>query len=773
MLRIRRVTDDHTPANRTAVAEAQAILRGQFAGMAEEDIAKLPAQLRDPLTHRLVSRLFVAEDARQMVRGVALLLYAPDLHFCYLEVISTAPGRTGGGLGAALYERVREEAIGLGAIGLFLECLPDDPKLSPDPAIRAQNEARLRFYERYGARPIAGTAYETPLTPGGTDPPYLVYDGLGRDRPLSRDELRAVMRAILERKYGDLCPPSYVEMVVESVVDDPAVVRPPRYVRRPTVRAQIPERADARLLPVVVNDRHQIHHVRERGYVEAPVRVPTILSALETAGLVRRVAVRPFSDRFIRAVHDGRLVDYLERACKSVPRGKSIYPYVFPLRNASRPPKENTVRAGYFCMDTFTPLNESAYLAARQAVDCTLTAADLVVGGATSAYSLVRPPGHHAERSAFGGFCYFNNAAIAAHYLSRYGRVAVLDIDYHHGNGTADIFYERGDVLTVSIHGHPNVAYPYFSGFRDETGRGPGAGANMNLPLAETATPDDHREALATALKRVARHAPDFLVVSVGFDTAKGDPTGTWRLVGNDFETLGRMIGAERYSTLVVQEGGYRVRTLGRNAVRFFSGLAAGAAHPRPRRRRRPPARGNRVAVDIRHEVCAADVEAVRQLAAQAGVFTTEEVTIAAELVDERVERGLASGYHFIFFEEAGRLIGYACWGPIGGAPGRFDLYWIVVRPARQRTGLGQAIIREVEAAIGAAGGVRIYVETSGRPQYAATRAFYRARGYRKVAELPHFYAEGDAKIILVKELSPGDPPRSPPAHKGPDEDNY
>ncbi len=757
MLRIRRVTDDHTPANRMAIAEAQAILRSQFAGMVEEDIAKLPAQLRDPLTHRLVSRLFVAEDARQVVRGVALLLYAPDLHFCYLEVISTAPGRTGGGLGAALYERVREEAIGLGAIGLFLEALPDDPELSPDPEIRAQNEARLRFYERYGARPITGTAYETPVNPGDTDPPYLVYDGLGRDRPLSRSDVRAVMRAVLERKYGHLCPPSYVEAVVQSVVDDPVRVRPPRYVRRPTVRSQMPERTSANVMPVVVNDRHEIHHVRERGYVEAPVRVPTILSALESAGLVRPVPARPFSDRFIRAVHDGRLVDYLERACKSVPRGKSIYPYVFPLRNASRPPRENTVRAGYFCMDTFTPLNESAFLAARHAVDCTLTAADLIVAGATSAYALVRPPGHHAERNAFGGFCYFNNTAVAAHYLSRYGRVAVLDIDYHHGNGTADIFYERADVLTVSIHGHPNIAYPYFSGFRDETGRGAGAGANLNLPLAELATPDDHREALAVALKRIARHAPDFLVVAVGFDTAKGDPTGTWRLLGDDFDTLGRMIGAERYPTLVVQEGGYRVRTLGRNAVRFFSGLAAGTARPRQRRRHRTPARGQPIAVEVRHEVCAADVEAVRQLTAQVGVFTTEEVTIAAELVDERVERGLASGYHFVFLEEAGRLSGYACWGPIAGAPSRFDLYWIVVRPARQRTGLGQALLREVEAAVGAAGGARIYVETSGRSQYAPTRAFYRAEGYRKVAELPHFYADGDAKIILAKDLPPAE----------------
>ena len=187
MIRIRKVIDDRTPPNQSAIAEAQAILHQQFPGMQAEDIAKLPAQLRDPLKYRFISELFVAEDSGDRVRGIALLLYASDLHFCYMEVLSAAPGETGGGLGAILYQRLREEATTLGAVGLFFECLPDDPALSPDPAIRAQNEARLRFYERYGARPIDGTAYETPLTPEDTDPPYLVFDRLGRTDLPGRD----------------------------------------------------------------------------------------------------------------------------------------------------------------------------------------------------------------------------------------------------------------------------------------------------------------------------------------------------------------------------------------------------------------------------------------------------------------------------------------------------------------------------------------------------------------------------------------------------------
>jgi acetoin utilization deacetylase AcuC-like enzyme/ribosomal protein S18 acetylase RimI-like enzyme len=759
MIRIRKVVDDRTPVNRSAITEAQAILRDRFPGMDADDIDKLPLQLRDPLKFRFLSELFVAEDTRDHVRGVALLLYMPDLQFCYLELVSTALGEAGSGVGGALYQRIREESIALGAVGLFFECLPDDPVLSPDPVMRKQNEARLRFYERYGARPLAGTAYETPLTPGDTDPPYLVFDGLGRSELPPRDAVRAIVRAILERKYGHICSPEYVSMVVQSIEDDPVRLRAPCYVRRrTTARTGTPPSLKA-AFPLVVNDKHQIHHVRERGYVEAPVRVRSILAELERTNLFRPVSPRKFGERWIRAVHDGRLVDYLDKACASVPAGKSIYPYVFPIRNAARPPKEKTVRAGYFCIDTFTPLNREAHLAARRGVDCALTAAEKVLEGAPVAYALVRPPGHHAERHVFGGFCYFNNGAIAAHYLSRYGKVAVLDIDYHHGNGTQDIFYERSDVLTVSIHGHPSFAYPYFAGFRDETGRGRGSGYNLNIPLAETISPREHREALRTALRRIARFAPAYLVVAVGFDTAKGDPTGTWGNGAADFEAIGRMIGGEGYPAVVIQEGGYRVRTLGTNARRFFMGLATGVAGAKRRVGWKRPAEPPRTRDELiwRDQVRDGDIEAVRSLVAATDFFTTEEVTIAAELVEERVGRGPESGYAFVLAEEpGGRLAGYSCYGPIAGAPGRFDLYWIITRPARQRSGLGRELIARTEAAIAAAGGSRVYAETSGRDQYAPTRAFYRACGYRKVAELADFYADGDAKVIFFKNIAAG-----------------
>jgi acetoin utilization deacetylase AcuC-like enzyme len=250
---------------------------------------------------------------------------------------------------------------------------------------------------------------------------------------------------------------------------------------------------------------------------------------------------------------------------------------VFPIRNFRRPPLDLETRAGYYCIDTFTPLSRSAYLAARGAVDCALACADELRRGRRLAYALVRPPGHHAERRSFGGFCYFNNAAIAAQALAHLGKIAILDVDYHHGNGQQEIFYARDDVLTISLHGHPRFAYPYFSGFADEQGEGAGRGFNVNVPLPEQLDGPGYREALGGALKRIRRFAPTLLVVALGLDTGRGDPTGTWTLRADDFFANGRLIGGLGLPTLVVQEGGYRTRTIGSNARGFLEGLSKGS----------------------------------------------------------------------------------------------------------------------------------------------------------------------------------------------------
>ncbi|HET6630515.1 MAG TPA: histone deacetylase family protein [Woeseiaceae bacterium] len=581
MFRIHRIFDATTPANRQLVAQVQAMLRVQFTGIPEKDIAQLPARLANPLKYRFRSILLVAEDGAATVRGFALLLHAPDLEFCYLDYISAGRAETGGGIGGALYQRVREHALLLDVVGLFFEALPDDPALSPDPAVRKQNAARLKFYERYGARPVANTEYALPLKDGDTDPPYLVFDNLGQDdRPLSRKQAKAIVRAILDRKYGPVCPPEYVDRVVRSFRDDPVVLREPRYLPAEVVTAA--PRPAVRGIALIVNEGHSIHHVKDRGYVEAPVRIASIMKELERTDFFEKTAPRHYGRTHIEAVHEPGFVRFLQNACANVPAGKSIYPYVFPVRNRARPPRELPLRAGYYCIDTFTPLNENAWHAALGAVDCALTGADCLLDGVLAAYALVRPPGHHAEREAFGGFCYFNSSSIAAHYLSSHGRVALLDIDYHHGNGSQDIFWRREDVLTISLHGHPRDTYPYFSGFDDEKGEGPGRGYNVNLPLPEGIDGERFGKELAKALDRVVKHKPEFLVVALGLDTAKGDPTGSFRLVTRDFRANGRAIASLALPTLVVQEGGYRTQTLGANARHFFTGLREGQANVRP-----------------------------------------------------------------------------------------------------------------------------------------------------------------------------------------------
>ncbi|MBN2323242.1 MAG: histone deacetylase family protein [Spirochaetes bacterium] len=577
MFRIRRIYDTNNPINRKAVTLVQQILRDQFPDVHPSDVDKLPELLRNPLKYQFRSILFVADNAKGDVSGFALLLHAPDLDFCYLDYISTAKHLTGRGVGGALYERLRNEAALLKAKGLFFECLPDDPRLCKDPAVLKQNRARLKFYERYGARPMINTKYETPVSEGDDNPPYLVVDTLGKERKFRKGEMRGIVRAILERKYPDVCNKEYIDMVINSITDDPVRLRPLKYISNTpveTIRRSLP--MDQRIA-LVYNNQHVIHHVRERGYIESPVRVATILAALEKTGLFDIIPARHFAEHHISAVHDRGFLHYLQKVCSILPEKESVYPYVFPIRNNTKAPKGLPMRAGYYCIDTFTPLNKNAYLAARNAVDCALTAARAILEGSYLAYALVRPPGHHAERNVFGGFCYLNSAAIAANYLSTYGKIAILDIDYHHGNGQQNIFYERNDVLTISIHGQPRFTYPFFSGFAEERGEGKGRGFNLNLPLPENVPADRYIKTLTSAIQSINRFDPRFLVVALGLDTATGDPTGTWSLDADCYIRIGKIIGELPFSTLFVQEGGYNTKTIGKNARSFFKGVWEGS----------------------------------------------------------------------------------------------------------------------------------------------------------------------------------------------------
>ncbi|MBU0907453.1 MAG: histone deacetylase family protein [Nanoarchaeota archaeon] len=571
MFRIRRILDAALPINKRAIAEVQELIRELFPGVKEEKINEIPEQLANPLKYKFKAILFVVDDLKYNLKGFGLVFHATDLNFSFLDFMAVKREYFGKGFGGAIYSRIREELMSQKSSGLFLECLPDDESCST-MEILEPNKKRLRFYETFGARPIVNTAYQTSVSPEDKDMPFLVYDSLSRETPLSQEELRKFVRAILERKYGYLCSPEYVEKIISSINEDPVVLRPYKYVKEGKLTAL----NKTEKVVLLVNEKHEIHHVKDRGYVESPTRVKSILKEVEKTDFFERVEARNFSEDWIRRVHDKEYINFFKTIIKKIKPSDSIYPYVFPIRNANRPPKELDVRAGYYCIDTFTPISINAFNAAKEAVDCALTGAEKILEGKKLVYALIRPPGHHAEKKSFGGFCYFNSNAIAAEFLSEHGRVAILDVDYHHGNGQQNIFYHRNNVLTVSIHGHPDFAYPYFSGFKDEDGEGAGKGFNINLPLKEKIIYEEYKETLLYAINKIKEFEPDFLVVAFGLDTAKKDPTGTWSLEYKDFEENGELISLLGLPTLVVQEGGYNTRTMGKNAVSFLRGLAGG-----------------------------------------------------------------------------------------------------------------------------------------------------------------------------------------------------
>jgi len=284
----------------------------------------------------------------------------------------------------------------------------------------------------------------------------------------------------------------------------------------------------------------------------------------------------------LRAVHELALLDFLEAAWDDwrAHRGPSVLvPDTFPVpglgRGAARLPASGLGRPGWFCFDTATPLVAGSWQAARAAADVALTGADLVAEGVPAAFALCRPPGHHAGPGYYGGFCLLNNAAVAARALARLGRVAVVDVDFHHGNGTQDVFWEDPGVLYVSLHGDPAVHYPYFTGNADEAGAGRGAGTTRNLPLPDGVGDDGYLRALEEAAEAVVAFEPAVLVVSLGFDTYVDDPIGGFGLGVGAYPRIGRLLGGLGLPTLLVQEGGYALDVIGDCAVATLAGFQA------------------------------------------------------------------------------------------------------------------------------------------------------------------------------------------------------
>ncbi|MBS0450760.1 MAG: histone deacetylase family protein [Proteobacteria bacterium] len=341
----------------------------------------------------------------------------------------------------------------------------------------------------------------------------------------------------------------------------------------------------------IYNEQHALHQGRMemfRGQLvpsfEVPARVDHVLEALNARG------IGPVSepdaglgDALLRSVHAPRYLDFLAGAWDEwvaldpANAALDVLPSYWPAPGMRRDvlPTSFPARVGLYAFDAGTPLMAGTWQAARHGAACAWTAASRVAGGERAAFALTRPPGHHAGADFYGGYCFLNNAAIAAQTLRDAGaaRVAVLDVDYHHGNGTQAIFYERADVHVASLHGDPRTDYPYYLGHADERGAGEGLGFNHNLPLARGTDFATWRATLAQALQGIAAAGAEALVVSLGVDTFEGDPVAGFRLKSDDYLRIGEDLAGAGLPTVFVFEGGYAVAEVGVNAVNVLQGF--------------------------------------------------------------------------------------------------------------------------------------------------------------------------------------------------------
>jgi acetoin utilization deacetylase AcuC-like enzyme len=317
----------------------------------------------------------------------------------------------------------------------------------------------------------------------------------------------------------------------------------------------------------------ELHNGAFVPFAESPKRAEAIVAAL---GSVEAPA--DHGEAALLAVHDPAYLAFLRTAhsdWRSAGRGGDAAGYAWPV--VRRRPLDLTridARLGQYSFDASSPIAEGTWEGAYRSAQTALSALGAVLGGDKAAFALCRPPGHHAGADYLGGYCYLNNAAIAAEAASRAGRrVAILDIDYHHGNGTQDIFYERGDVLFVSIHADPKMDYPYFWGHADETGEGEGEGASLNLPLPRGSDLEAYLPALDRALAKIAAFGANLVILSYGADTFAGDPISFFTLQTADYAVLARRIAGLGLPTLIVMEGGYAIDALGANVAALLEGF--------------------------------------------------------------------------------------------------------------------------------------------------------------------------------------------------------
>ena len=320
---------------------------------------------------------------------------------------------------------------------------------------------------------------------------------------------------------------------------------------------------------------------------EVPARADHVLAELQRRHLGEVRSPLPFAAAALESVHSPRYLKFLETAWSQwvaldpANAAHDALPSVWPTRGfrTDVEPDNFAARMGLYSFDAGSPFTSGTWVAARAGAECALSAADQIAQGARAAFALSRPPGHHAGADFFGGYCFLNNAALAAQHLRNSGleRVAILDVDYHHGNGTQAIFYDRPDVFFASLHGDPRTEYPFFLGHSDETGHGAGEGANLNLPMPRGTAYPEWSDALEVALAAIARFNPQALVVSLGVDTFVGDPISGFALQTDDYLRMGERLAAAGLPTVLVFEGGYAVDAVGVNAVNVLEGFMQSA----------------------------------------------------------------------------------------------------------------------------------------------------------------------------------------------------
>lgn len=339
-------------------------------------------------------------------------------------------------------------------------------------------------------------------------------------------------------------------------------------------------------MKVIYSDRHQAHQggmELHRGELvpcyEMPSRAQFMLDALRQAGFPI-LPPRDFAPELLERVHSADYLQFLRTAYSQwQAAGKSgfMLPSAFPARGQRQDKIPTGIHAklGYYSYDASTPMVEGTWQAVEAGAHCALTAAALVAAGERSAYALCRPPGHHAGFATFGGYCFLNNAALAAQYLRDQGKqkVVVLDVDYHHGNGTQDIFWQRDDVLTISIHGDPATEHPFFLGYADEQGEGAGFGYCHNFPLPAGTDWPTYQQVLLKALQLIKDFNPDAMVVSLGVDTFEDDPISAFQLKSEHYPLLGAHIASLGLPTVFIQEGGYAVAEVGQNVAAVLQGF--------------------------------------------------------------------------------------------------------------------------------------------------------------------------------------------------------